>query len=90
MFKKITPQKVESSDGYVVQVANRNHVEYLENARKADVEVDFGITVGVYSETLRGWLDVSGQSPITASEKRVILSRIVAGLEAMGSKVELC
>jgi uncharacterized protein YciU (UPF0263 family) len=90
MFKKINPQKVESSDGYTVQVADRNHVEYLETARKADVEVDFGITVGVYARTLRGWMDGSGLSPIKVSEKALVLKRIVAGLEAMGSKVELC
>jgi hypothetical protein len=32
---------VKHSDGYLVQVANRQYVEYVEPHRKAMIEVDF-------------------------------------------------
>src|SRR5882672_11983209 len=48
--------KVKHSDGYLVQVANRQCVEYVEPHRKAMIEVDFGNSVGVYIETLNSWL----------------------------------
>jgi hypothetical protein len=38
--------KVKHSDGYLVQVANRQCVEYVEPHRKAMIEVDFGNSVG--------------------------------------------
>ncbi|WP_154071489.1 hypothetical protein [Bradyrhizobium lablabi] len=37
--------KVKHSDGYLVQVANRQCVEYVEPHRKAMIEVDFGNSV---------------------------------------------
>jgi len=52
--------KVKHSDGYLVQVANRQCVEYVEPHRKAMIEVDFGNSVGVYMETLNGWLSEAG------------------------------
>src|ERR1700738_3551837 len=48
--------KVKHRDGYLVQVANRQCVEYVEPHRKAMIEVDFGNSVGIYIETLNGWL----------------------------------
>src|SRR4030081_2065157 len=76
--------KVKHSDGYLVQVANRQCVEYVEPHRKAMIEVDFGNSVGVYIETLNGWLSEAGISPISATDRERVISGIVAGLEAMG------
>lgn len=90
MFTKISPQKVISSDGYTVQVANKNHVEYIEPTCRAEIEVDFGTTVGVYPGTLRSWTENAQDVPTSTSEQSLIVKRIVAGLEAMGSKVEIC
>src|SRR5260370_21780411 len=77
------------SDGYLVQVANRQCVEYVEPHRKAMIEVDFGNSVGVYIETLNGWLSEAGVSPMSATDRERVISGIVVGLEAMGT-VELC
>jgi|GraSoi2013_100cm_1033763.scaffolds.fasta_scaffold33899_2 hypothetical protein len=76
--------KVKHSDGYLVQVANRQCVEYVEPHRKAMIEVDFGNSVGVYIETLNGWLSEAGISPMSATDRERVISGIVAGLEAMG------
>lgn len=90
MFVRVAPQKVRHSGGYVVQVANRSSVEYLDAKHKAVIAVEFGRSVGVYASTLKE-RDDSGlelrSSPVVRAE---ILGRIVAGLEAMGSTVELC
>jgi len=76
--------KVKHSDGYLVQVANRQGVEYVEPHRKAMIEVDFGNSVGVHIETLNGWLSEAGISPMSATDRERVISGIVAGLEAMG------
>src|ERR1700737_996267 len=76
--------KVKHRDGYLVQVANRQCVEYVEPHRKAMIEVDFGNSVGVYMETLNGWLREAGISPMSATDRERVISGIVAGLEAMG------
>ena len=89
MFTKLSPQKVRDASGYVVQVGDRHSVEYLENARKAVVEVEFGGIVSVYGDTLSDWHLSGGQAPMTAAERTEILSRISAGLTAMGSRVEV-
>jgi hypothetical protein len=76
--------KVKHSDGYLVQVANRQCVEYVEPHRKVMIEVDFGNSFGVYIETLNGWLSAAGISPMSATDRERVISGIVAGLEAMG------
>src|ERR1700704_826559 len=48
------------------------------------IEVDFGNSVGVYIETLNGWLNEAGISPMSATDRERVISGIVAGLEAMG------
>jgi hypothetical protein len=90
MFTKLAPQKVRHSSGYVVQVANRESVEYLEAERRAVIGADFGVTVGVYANTLKEWLIPEGKMEMTALDQAEIVRRIVAGLEAMGSTVEVC
>lgn len=89
MFTKLSPQKVRDSLGYIVQVGDRHSVEYIEDARKATVEVDFGGSVSVYGDTLSDWLIAGGRERMEQAERAEILHRIAAGLAAMGSKVEL-
>jgi hypothetical protein len=90
LFTRLSPQKVRSDIGYIVQIGSRTSVEYLAQGRKVTVEVDFADTVGVYVKTLSGWIGKSGSSLMNDNEKKEIISRIVAGLKAMGSNVELC
>lgn len=88
MFIRLAPQKVRHSLGYVVQVADRTTVEYLDQGQRALVEADFGSSVCIYEKTLQ-FFGNEGNTPI-GSERKVILDRIVVGLEAMGIMVEIC
>ena len=91
MLEKLAPQKViDRESGYTVQVANRFTMEYIEGRRKASVEVDFGKTVGVYSETLKFCKLGDEKLIISDIDKKKILDRIKRALEFMGSQVELC
>jgi len=83
MFRKLAPQTVQHSDGYIIQVADRSHVEYIEGTTYAVVEVEFSPIVGVYRNTL----EICDEA---RTEQNVVLDRIAAGLEAMGCKVEFC
>ena len=87
MFSSLSPQKVRHSSGYLVQVCDRYHVEYIEGSRKVKIEVDFGTTVGIYKSSLSKWSD--GQS-ISTTDKSTILHRVSDALNFMGSKTEIC
>ena len=73
-----------------MQVANRSSVEYVQGQRSAVVEVDFGANVGVYANSLSDWRIGQEVSPMSSTEKLTVLARIVDGLRAMGSSVEIC
>lgn len=88
MFKKISPQKVQHSDGYTVQVADRYTVEYFDEHCRARIEVDFGESVGVYFRTLLVKDNNGAELNLSLSESDIIFDRIVAGIKAMGSSVE--
>lgn len=90
LFKSLSPQKVQHSDGYIVQVENRNVVGYFDSQYRALVEVDFDEKVGVYKNTLKIMRlngDIIDLSPV---EVEVFLQRMVEGIRAMGSSVEVC
>ena len=87
-FTLLSPQKTRNSEGYIVQVADRHSVEYIGDGESYVVSVDFGVTVGLYAATLAKAGGVA-QSPIPPDERLTIVSRIKAGLEAMGSKVDV-
>ena len=86
MFMLLAPQRAANPEGFVVQVASRESVEYIEGAERYAVEVDFGQSVGVYVHTLKS---VSGRL-LSQDKSNLIISRILDGLRAMGCKTELC
>lgn len=90
MYRKLAPQKVEHSDGYIVQVADRSSVEYVEGTRRAVIEVEFAELTGVSRDTLRGWFESGADRDMSSEERVTVLERMVTGLEAMGCSVELC
>lgn len=90
MFKSLSPQNVQHSDGYIVQVENRNAVGYFDSQYRALVEVDFGEKVGVYKDTLKIMKLNGGFIDLSPVEAEVFLQRMVEGIMAMGSGVEVC
>ena len=90
MFQKINQQKVQNTNGYIVQVANRTTIEYFDEHYHAYVNVDFGLTVGLYKKSLR--INDKEEKPIQIPdlESQEIFERIILGVEAMGSQVERC
>ena len=87
MFKRESPQCAKNfSTKIVVQIKDRYTVEYSSDKIRAEVEVDFGSSVGVYSNSLK-----SLDSRVSIGEvlKSNIIADIKAGLEALGSKVEI-
>lgn len=83
MFTKLSPQKVRHTSGYIVQVIDRFHVEYIHGNNRAVAEVEFAPIVGLYRNSL---IILSGLE----GDRDVILKRIVSGLEEMGAAVEVC
>jgi hypothetical protein len=89
LFLKISPQIVQHTDGYIVQVADRDSAEYLDESCQARVNVDFGtVDVGVYLHSMVAKNRSGSEIVLSFSERAKIFERIVAGLGAMGCLVE--
>lgn len=91
MLKRVRPQKViNEQERYVVQVADRYHVEYIDDNKRASVEVDFGMSIGIYVNTLKIIGDDNKEVELTSQNKEKIILRIVQALEFMGCSIEYC
>jgi hypothetical protein len=87
-FELVAPQVVRHSDGFTVQIGGRYHIEYLEAERAAEVTADLdGPLVRLHAKTVR-WTRPHARPP-TELERRLILDRTRAGMEAMGAACQL-
>ena len=65
VFRRVSPQVFENTDGYTVQVGSRTTMEYLEGARKTIVEVEFVIgRTRIYADRVTGWGNYGDMIPI--------------------------
>jgi hypothetical protein len=91
MFWKLAPQKVKSlTGGYIVQIASRHSIEYVESDRTASVEMEIGSVFGIFRDTLTQWNSAAGPTKMSVEEREMVLKRIVAGLRHMGTDSEIC
>ena len=92
MFKRLRPQKVQHSSGFIVQSAGRYAVEYIENDRLAKITRDIGIPQDpLYRDTLTDWILADGTTiPMTDADRARVLDNIGQGLAFMGVNVEWC
>ncbi|HJW94094.1 MAG TPA: hypothetical protein VJ901_10790 [Thermoanaerobaculia bacterium] len=91
MFRRLAPQKVQHSSGYVVQTGDRYSLQYLEGDLCATIEVDFGVITGIYpdSMSIRHGSQGEVRRP-TGIERQEIMDRIKGALDFMGTKYEIC
>ena len=90
MFKRLRPQQVQHSSGFIVQSGDRYTIEYLENGRLAKITRDLGIPEdAVYRDTLTPWILADGTTiPMTETERLRVLDNIGQGLAFMGVKIK--
>ena len=90
MFKRLHPQQVQHSSGFIVQSGDRYTIEYLENGRLAKITRDLGIPVNpVLRDTLTDWIVADGTTqPMTDAERLRVLDNIGQGLAFMDVKVK--
>jgi hypothetical protein len=89
-FRRVAPQVFENSDGYTVQVGSRTTIQYIEEARKAIIEVEFGVrSICIYYNRIEGWISGNRPLPMTTDEKRIVVERVAAALRFNGSLVEM-
>jgi len=86
MFASISPQKVKHSSGFIVQVADRCTVEYIDGKRKACITVDFApLGSSIYKDTLTDWQLSDGEiEKMTSDERTHVLRNIGEGMTFMG------
>jgi hypothetical protein len=89
MFVRTAPQQTRHIDGYLVQTASRDAIEYIDDKRRASIYVEFaegpvGTMAALYAQTLRVTYPDGHQGP-GANERELILSRISEGLRFLGT-----
>ncbi len=74
----------------MVQILDRETIEYVDGDTHVTVQVEFGLNVAVYKQTLRKLERGGHGSLFTEDEREWVFGRIVDGLKAMGCAVEIC
>lgn len=88
-FKRINLQGVESSDGFVVQIAGRFALHYIEGDHVLPIDVEVSEVVIIHPESIQWWNPPFENEPIPDSKKREILANVLAALDFMGEPYEL-
>jgi hypothetical protein len=87
-FAKLAPQVARHSDGYVVQIGDRYHVEYVDGDAVAHVPADLEGPVVLLRAQAVVWVRPN-ERPATADEGRTIIARIVEGLGVLGESCKI-
>ena len=77
MYKRIGPAAVEHDSGYVVGSNDRYSVKYTDSSQVVTVSVERGITVDVFPITMRSWTKNFHPSPLSETDRRAIMDRII-------------
>lgn len=88
MFIRLAPQKVKHSDGYIVQSAGREKIEYIEQEMVVEIERDIGKTMGIYRDSIK--VKKGEKEYLSNDEQQVILERVGKALDFMGTEYEWC
>jgi hypothetical protein len=88
MFKKLTPQRVQHSSGYIVQTGSRDSLQYVNGDLIAEVKADFGQVTTIYPNSLVLRKKEMEVLP-SIEEQELILRCITAALDFLGEKYEL-
>jgi hypothetical protein len=87
-FARVAPQVARHSNGYVVQIGDRYHIEYADGDAVASVPADLERPVVLLHARAIVWVRPS-ERPATDEERQTIIARVVEGLDALGDSCEI-
>lgn len=79
-FRRIAPQHVAHASGWEVFTFDRYHLGYRDGAYEAHVEVEFGPTIDIVTNSLQHWEPPNQAEPLPAQKRQEIIDRIAASL----------
>jgi hypothetical protein len=85
-FKRINFQGVESSAGFVVQIAGRFELQYIEHDHVLSVPIENSLVVIIYCDRSCRWNPPFEEEEISETKRREILQNIEAALNFMGDR----
>ena len=91
VFSEPSPNRIESSEGYFVEVLGRAGLRYGESGRTTFIDSELLVPgEGIYASrgSLTRWDPSSGLS-IAAEERERILGNIQRAFEACGHKIQI-
>lgn len=92
MFSIPSPNVIESSEGYSVEVLGRTGLIYNEGSKT--MQIDSEVLAGpsgivVYTDSINSWDKPNGVSQIDDKERERIVSNIVAAFKFRGYDIEV-
>lgn len=90
MYKRIVPQRVQHTSGYIIQIGSRYSIEYLDGDVTAEIKSDFGPITGIYPNTLVLKNKNGERMSISDEERTLIFNRIKDGMTYLNINYEVC
>ncbi len=91
MFTRLNPQGARSSDGFIVQVAGRGELEYVEGDHVLRVDFEPGINkqgqhdIVVYRNSIKGWFPPFEREVVSGQKREQVAKRIGDALAFLGT-----
>jgi hypothetical protein len=90
-FKKIWPNKIKSSSGYIVIIEGRGSIIYKEEDKKIMVNSEYlsgeDVSIGAYSKSIDFWQSKNGKTTISEIERKRIIDNIINSCNFINVKV---
>ena len=83
-YTRLGPNWVESSSGYSVRRVDRHTLRYSEQDRELDVEVEAGLALAVYAQSITSWRPPFEHISVSPQDRERIMQHILAALAFMG------
>jgi len=84
VFKKTGPNAALSDEGFFVKRLTRNSLEYREGNRSLIIEVEPGIDLAIYKDSIQTWNQPEGRSVVASQEKQRILDNVQKAMAFLG------
>lgn len=92
MYRKTTPNLIESDEGYMVEILGRTGVMYIEGQRRLfiDSEILLGPSgMAIYTNSIKAWEPPFSDEEIDGSKKMSIIENIRRAFRFEGFEIHV-
>lgn len=89
MFKKKFPNTIKSDEGFSISRADRFVLEYKQDTRKMNIEVEPGESLAIYTKSIKNWQPPYDNEILSKEDVGKIISNIKAAMDWAKWKYEI-